>query len=204
MKYQDYIDSERWRSRRNRFLAEHGRACRMCGATKKIHVHHLTYERIGHELDDDLMVLCPNHHRDVHKYIRKHRLSIREGTMAMLDSYSPPAPKPTPTFRASHKKPETPAVHRNKYLEVTNGRQKLQTIPLARHRTKRQERRSFANEVAALDEWNKKRRAFIPERQRITQQERANQPHSGPEGRLGGLPITTAAASGRTRPSEDT
>lgn len=32
----------------------------------RLEVHHLTYERIGHEHPDDLIVLCPACHADVH------------------------------------------------------------------------------------------------------------------------------------------
>jgi hypothetical protein len=31
-----------------------------------MHVHHNTYERLGHELDRDLLVVCEAHHRMIH------------------------------------------------------------------------------------------------------------------------------------------
>lgn len=45
-----------------------------CGSKKDIHVHHLTYERMGHELDSDLMVLCEVCHDKVHQL---HRTSMK-------------------------------------------------------------------------------------------------------------------------------
>lgn len=32
----------------------------------RLEVHHLTYERLGREADDDLIVLCPSCHREQH------------------------------------------------------------------------------------------------------------------------------------------
>ena len=58
--YQAYIRSSHWRRRRTAFLRKHGRWCVGCyrkGGT--LEVHHLTYRRLGHERDSDLMALCP-------------------------------------------------------------------------------------------------------------------------------------------------
>jgi len=33
----------------------------------KLHVHHLTYDNLGRELDDDLIVLCNDCHKQVHE-----------------------------------------------------------------------------------------------------------------------------------------
>ncbi len=33
----------------------------------RVHLHHLTYARFGHEELTDVMPLCPVHHEDVHK-----------------------------------------------------------------------------------------------------------------------------------------
>jgi len=60
-----YIQSDEWKARRLRALELGGNHCRVCGATEKLEVHHLTYTRLGYEDDDDLMVLCSLCHREV-------------------------------------------------------------------------------------------------------------------------------------------
>ncbi|GAA4895614.1 hypothetical protein GCM10023203_57440 [Actinomycetospora straminea] len=45
----------------------HPKKCRNCGATRRIHLHHLTYTRLGHELDRDLMWLCARCHLWPHR-----------------------------------------------------------------------------------------------------------------------------------------
>ena len=41
-----------------------------CGRTDRLSVHHVTYERLGHEEPSDLMVLCPNCHTEADEHRR--------------------------------------------------------------------------------------------------------------------------------------
>lgn len=60
------LDSNAWRCRRKRALRIGHNCCAMCGATTSLQVHHLTYKHLGHELDNELIVLCASCHRKVH------------------------------------------------------------------------------------------------------------------------------------------
>ncbi len=63
--YESYMASVEWKQRRQRAIELAGYCCERCGATawdKRLEVHHLTYERMGHEKDADLMALCPECH----------------------------------------------------------------------------------------------------------------------------------------------
>jgi hypothetical protein len=53
-----YMASPEWKAVRKQKLAEVGHRCQGCDGTKRLEVHHLTYERLGHERMEDLMVLC--------------------------------------------------------------------------------------------------------------------------------------------------
>jgi hypothetical protein len=64
--YEKYINSQQWRNRRARFLKKHGLKCCICGNFGVIHVHHLTYERLGNERDSDLQVVCEQCHNGIH------------------------------------------------------------------------------------------------------------------------------------------
>lgn len=65
--YRAYLASPAWRKRRAAALARAGGICESCGIsqyTRRLEAHHLTYERIGAELPEDLTVLCgPCHKR---------------------------------------------------------------------------------------------------------------------------------------------
>lgn len=68
MDYNDYLSSPEWGRRRLAALGAARWRCEACGAKKgdaTLDVHHLTYERLGHEPTSDLMVLCRACH-DLH------------------------------------------------------------------------------------------------------------------------------------------
>lgn len=69
----EYRQSVRWRRRREAFRASTPDVCGLCGLadaesdfTVRFHVHHLTYEHLGYELDEDLILLCAPCHNLVH------------------------------------------------------------------------------------------------------------------------------------------
>lgn len=83
--YSQYINSPEWVRRRIEYFAHHNRICRACGKGTNIHLHHLTYERMGRELDRDLMVLCERCHAAVHDFARhKPKLTLEEATFSAI------------------------------------------------------------------------------------------------------------------------
>lgn len=65
--YLAYMRSPEWRAFRDRILAERGRKCQRCGSIRGVmHVHHLTYWRLGHERDTDVEVICADCHAKNH------------------------------------------------------------------------------------------------------------------------------------------
>jgi 5-methylcytosine-specific restriction endonuclease McrA len=62
--YRAYLRSERWQELRLLVLLRDDHCCRQCGATNRLEVHHLTYERLYHEPLSDLICLCAGCHAD--------------------------------------------------------------------------------------------------------------------------------------------
>lgn len=60
--YVDYLASPEWQAKRRRALMLAGHKCEVCGATKGLEVHHLSYEYLGEEDDSDLVALCKTCH----------------------------------------------------------------------------------------------------------------------------------------------
>lgn len=77
--YQAYLESDHWKAVKERFR---GQRCLVCGSPS-ICLHHVTYERLGAELDSDLRPLCDDHHQAVHKRIGK-RLSETDNAISAL------------------------------------------------------------------------------------------------------------------------
>lgn len=68
--YQEYISSPKWRRIAKAAIERAGGQCQKCGIskwTKKLEVHHVTYERFKNERPEDLMVLCPDCHKEEDK-----------------------------------------------------------------------------------------------------------------------------------------
>lgn len=66
--YDEYLASDAWQRRRERYILTQDYACFRCHATrgKRLQLHHLTYARLGAELDSDLCWLCPVCHMFTH------------------------------------------------------------------------------------------------------------------------------------------
>ncbi len=64
--YKLYLQTPEWLSTRNRALQRAKYHCERCDAPRDLQVHHLSYARLGAELDEDLQVLCRGCHLGHH------------------------------------------------------------------------------------------------------------------------------------------
>lgn len=64
--YKAYLNSPRWKAIRKRLYREYEYKCAMCGSPKNLNVHHITYDNLGEEKDEDLTVLCQKCHSELH------------------------------------------------------------------------------------------------------------------------------------------
>lgn len=69
-KYNTYINSVEWKELCRRILARDKYLCRGCGETKSLEVHHITYDRLFHELEEDLTTLCRSCHEVITQSIK--------------------------------------------------------------------------------------------------------------------------------------
>ena len=65
--YSDYLKSDKWINFRSRVFAKRGFKCESCSSKKNMQLHHLTYENVGNEHDEDVMILCQQCHEKAHK-----------------------------------------------------------------------------------------------------------------------------------------
>jgi hypothetical protein len=62
----DYYKSPAWAEKRNERLKIDGFRCAKCGFTRALEVHHINYERLGHEdVSRDLITLCKKCHKEI-------------------------------------------------------------------------------------------------------------------------------------------
>lgn len=68
--YAAYLACPEWHVRRAAVLERDGGRCRVEGCDRPAtQVHHLTYERVGYELLDDLAAVCDECHRKIHPHL---------------------------------------------------------------------------------------------------------------------------------------
>lgn len=65
--YEAYLASDLWK--KNRARANLLRRCWICGTDQFLQFHHRSYENICNEHPDDLIMLCGDHHQEVHKLV---------------------------------------------------------------------------------------------------------------------------------------
>lgn len=64
--YAEYLRSPHWQEVRKEALKRANYRCQVCNADKPLDVHHRTYERLGSELDADVIALCRDCHNLFH------------------------------------------------------------------------------------------------------------------------------------------
>lgn len=74
--YDEYMASDRWQVKRQDALELAGWKCEKCGHKERLHVHHLTYDRFGHERLSDLRVLCESCHDRDHANLARLRPAV--------------------------------------------------------------------------------------------------------------------------------
>jgi len=66
--YKQYCLTIHWQEIRRQIFKKRGHRCQICGLPKGRVVHHLTYENLYDEKDEDLLVVCPLCHLWIHTY----------------------------------------------------------------------------------------------------------------------------------------
>jgi hypothetical protein len=66
--YRQYLQTSEWRERAEATKARFGGHCALCNGTDGLEAHHRTYERVGHELPEDLTALCSDCHGAYHQW----------------------------------------------------------------------------------------------------------------------------------------
>lgn len=85
MNYQDYLSSRKWNRRKHAFNRTNEKSCAACASEMRLLVHHLSYERVGHEPDDDLVILCWPCDEELHIRFGSRRWDLREKTYEFID-----------------------------------------------------------------------------------------------------------------------
>lgn len=64
--YSKYLHSQEWIDKREKVRKER-KVCEICQCKENLQVHHLSYENIGNEKDEELILLCKECHYAIHR-----------------------------------------------------------------------------------------------------------------------------------------
>lgn len=65
--YYSYLKSDEWKKLRRIVFMRCKGICEQCGVAQMEATHHKTYKRLGHELLEDLLGVCDDCHKKIHK-----------------------------------------------------------------------------------------------------------------------------------------
>ncbi len=75
--YSDFTQSEYWENRKIKLAAVYPKKCFCCNSFDKIVCHHITYARLGKELDADLVWVCVKCHNNIHYCVQNNYADLR-------------------------------------------------------------------------------------------------------------------------------
>lgn len=61
-----YLRSSKWKILKQATLSRDNYCCVTCLSSKNLHIHHITYIRLGREKKSDLVTLCAECHKNLH------------------------------------------------------------------------------------------------------------------------------------------
>ena len=66
MTYLDYLKTPWWKKTAREAIIRAGKKCQLCSSKYRLEVHHNSYDHLGCEPPEDIVVLCHKHHSTFH------------------------------------------------------------------------------------------------------------------------------------------
>lgn len=104
--YHEYLRCDHWIAFRNAYFQSHDKTCWHCHSNYKTCLHHITYDRIGAETDNDVIPLCRHCHIRVHDLIKERKAWLNEAHLYLSNPHrkSKNTNSPIPTNRIKKSK----------------------------------------------------------------------------------------------------
>ena len=83
---EEYYLSEHWINFRKGYYERHPNACCwITGIKENLDLHHIRYDNLGCEEDDDIVVLCRHMHEKVHKIVKEYKVALDKAHLVIAD-----------------------------------------------------------------------------------------------------------------------
>lgn len=83
---EEYYNSEHWKIFRAGYYARHPEArCWITGISVNLDLHHIRYDNLGCEKDEDIVVLCRHMHEKVHKIVKELKVPLNKAHLVIAE-----------------------------------------------------------------------------------------------------------------------
>lgn len=85
--YQEYLNSIPWKVF-SKTIKDNRKKCFSCKGRLGLVVHHINYNNLGNEFEEDVVVLCKSCHYIVHQLISEENVELRKAHLKVCQYYS--------------------------------------------------------------------------------------------------------------------
>lgn len=85
---EEYYESDHWKVFKKAYYSQHPKRCWATGRTDNIDLHHITYENLGNEKDEDVIPLCREMHEKLHKFVKEYKVPLDKAHLVLKETYT--------------------------------------------------------------------------------------------------------------------
>lgn len=82
----EYYQSEVWNETKAGYYSRHPKVCAITGRTDNVDLHHIRYDNLGCEKDEDLIPLCREMHELLHKLVKEYKVPLEKAHLVLKET----------------------------------------------------------------------------------------------------------------------
>ncbi len=83
---EEYYASDHWALIKAAYYSRHKMICAITGHFDNIQLHHIRYDNLGNEKDEDLIPLCREMHELLHVLVKEHKVPLDRGHLVLKET----------------------------------------------------------------------------------------------------------------------
>lgn len=82
---EEYYVGDHWQQFRQEYYTRHQKKCWITGRTDNVDLHHVNYDCLGEEEDEDVIPLCREMHEKVHRLVKEFKIPLSVAHLVLKD-----------------------------------------------------------------------------------------------------------------------
>lgn len=87
----EYYESDHWQNFKRGYYSRHPRICAITGRIDNIHLHHIIYDNLGCERDEDVIPIHGEMHELLHRLVKEHKVPLNKAHLVLQETVKPKA-----------------------------------------------------------------------------------------------------------------